>query len=676
MRYTLAGFLLAACAVPARADESIPVETLKEIKAATCFVKVDIGRATTKGSGSGFLVRVDGETGYVVTNHHVVVPPSDLKITVKGVELVFNSGQKGERVVKAEVLASDPDADLAVLKISGVKDLPKPIDLSQKVELVETMGVFSFGFPFGEKLADKGNPAMTVGKGSVSSIRQNERGEAAIVQIDGELNPGNSGGPVVDGKGRLVGVAVAKIDKTHIGFAVSAEELARMLNGRPSSVDVKVVKVENGVAEVEVEVRFIDPFNKVKSAAVHYLRADKLKEKPQPDKQGVWAALDGSEKAEIKVENQKGSARLKIATEDKKSAAFAFQSAYVNGDSKQVYAEPTNRSIEFSKGVVDNPTTPGRTFEGELTVKKLAMSGAGVTRSLFFTDDGKSYCHLDAEGVVHRTALADQKEEARCEAGKKCGGMALSAEGIVVAVGGEEVWLLDAKTLEVKKKIAVKGVQYMAASPKLSTAFAAAAPGDALSVLDLKEGKSVKQYGPRDFEAKPSAGFKLAQVSPDGRYLFTLASDCLQRFRVEGQQLHFEESSPRLTNGRLEGIDFSTDSKQVCLASGGGNINVGSQPGFKPFSVHVFAAGDLSKPETTLEIGRFPIALGLDSKAGLIYAQNYEHQFIVYDSKGIKLKEALLGKRGEFVRQILVHPDGNKALVLGDSIWLVEVPKQ
>src|SRR5438046_133142 len=77
----------------------------------------------------------------------------------------------------------------------------------------------------------RGNPAVTVGKGTVSSLREDEAGEVAVVQIDGDINPGNSGGPVVDGQGRLVGIAVAKITGTRIGLAIPPSELTKMLDG-------------------------------------------------------------------------------------------------------------------------------------------------------------------------------------------------------------------------------------------------------------------------------------------------------------------------------------------------------------------------------------------------------------------------------------------------------------
>src|SRR5262249_29399483 len=133
-----------------------------------------------EGSGSGFLMQVDGDTGLIVTNEHVVVPPVPprIKLPPAIVRVVFHSGRKNEMVVGAQVGAADPLRDLAVLRVKGVKDLPRPLNLAEKVDLIETMPVDMFGFPFGEALStSKGTPAITVGKGSVSSIRETEKGE-------------------------------------------------------------------------------------------------------------------------------------------------------------------------------------------------------------------------------------------------------------------------------------------------------------------------------------------------------------------------------------------------------------------------------------------------------------------------------------------------------------------
>ena len=153
--------------------QGLSAEQLAVIKPATVFVKI------AQGSGSGFVVRVDGRTVYVVTNHHVVRSALPAAGKPQGsVEVVFDSGTATERKGKAKVVAFDAadDVDLAVLEVADVKDPPKPLDLSDPPPLNETMPVFVCGFPFGSRLAegDK-NPEITIGQGSVSSLPKNAR---------------------------------------------------------------------------------------------------------------------------------------------------------------------------------------------------------------------------------------------------------------------------------------------------------------------------------------------------------------------------------------------------------------------------------------------------------------------------------------------------------------------
>jgi len=221
---------------------------LQELKAATVYVKVET--PTVSGSGSGFVVRARGDTAYVVTNHHVVSPPVEeppagrppfgrrgpqppAKPGPPTLTVVFRSGTPEEQSIRAAVVADNEKDDLAVLKVTGVRDVPRPIDCNRTPKLVETMPLLAFGFPFGSALdPNKPNPAITVTKGSVSSIRQDNRGELDVVQIDGDVNPGNSGGPLVDETGALVGVVVAKIKNSRIGFAVPVHKLNRLMESR------------------------------------------------------------------------------------------------------------------------------------------------------------------------------------------------------------------------------------------------------------------------------------------------------------------------------------------------------------------------------------------------------------------------------------------------------------
>jgi S1-C subfamily serine protease len=296
---TAAGLL--ALAAAARADDAIPADVVRDVKQATVFIHIPTPDGNR--SGSGFVVSADGATVLVVTNHHVAAkgPTKGIAAEPPAIKVVFDSGTKSERAYPAEVVAADTERDLAVLKLTGVKDAPKPIACAEPVAPFETMTVYSFGFPFGQELATgKGFPAITVGRASVSSLRNGDDGELATIQIDGNLNPGNSGGPVVDGKGRLVGVAVAKLkDGQGIGFLVPAEQVVQTMAGRVGRVRVFARKGADGKPAVRIEADLIDPTGFFRGATAYYVVV------PPQGKVPDAAALDkfpGSGRLRLRIE--------------------------------------------------------------------------------------------------------------------------------------------------------------------------------------------------------------------------------------------------------------------------------------------------------------------------------------------------------------------------------------
>ncbi|WP_246522955.1 S1C family serine protease [Gemmata palustris] len=268
----LSAALVALSAPNTRADDTLAPETVAAVKRASVYVRVE-GDGWS-GSGSGFVVAADKDRVLVVTNHHVAVKrPPGARAKPPEVSVVFGSGTAAEREYPATVVAADEERDLAVLRVTGVKDPPKPIAYTDLPKPVETMGVFSFGFPLGQALSvRKGFPAVTVGKASVSSLREGDDGELAIIQIDGNLNPGNSGGPVVDAKGRLVGVAVARArDGQGIGFIIPGAEVDRLMVGRIGRVRVISGKRADGKPSARVEAEVIDPAGELRSATAYYV---------------------------------------------------------------------------------------------------------------------------------------------------------------------------------------------------------------------------------------------------------------------------------------------------------------------------------------------------------------------------------------------------------------------
>ncbi len=146
-------------------------------------------RLISASSGSGFAV---SPIGHVVTNNHVI----------SGCQKVVIH-HKGQRVL-ARVLAFDPQNDLAVLK--GDFRPSTVLKLSaNRPELLQD--IYVAGYPFGQRMSR----GVKVTKGIISSLT-GIGNNFSNIQIDAALQPGNSGGPIVDEKGNVVGVAVAKLD--------------------------------------------------------------------------------------------------------------------------------------------------------------------------------------------------------------------------------------------------------------------------------------------------------------------------------------------------------------------------------------------------------------------------------------------------------------------------------
>ena len=255
------------------------------------------------------------------------------------------------------MLAADPDLDLAVLKVAGVKALPQPVDLDDDPKLTETMPVYVFGFPFGEVLATgKGNPAITIGKGSVSSLRLDERGELARVQIDGALNPGNSGGPVVHARevgGRCRGHDPGQHRHwAHHPFAALVSHAAGPRGEGPSAR----LPRRRRHSTIHVDVNLIDPLGKIKSVTLRYLPANKVPENIKPA--DLLSALPGCRELPLKIDGRLASAELSLK-KGVNAVTMRYQVAAV-GSLDQV--SHTNNFIE----TICAPATPSLVIRGSL----------------------------------------------------------------------------------------------------------------------------------------------------------------------------------------------------------------------------------------------------------------------------------------------------------------------
>src|SRR5262249_54984934 len=139
------------------------------------IVSIKLSFGAEQRSGSGFLVHVDGDTGYIVASVDVVTPEAKGKGPLK-LAANFRSGPRKEQVVDAQVIVKE---DLAVLKVAGVKEFPQPVNFREKVEPAPGMIVHAFGFA-PALVPNPRDPAIVAGKGRVSNSLRGSREDIGI----------------------------------------------------------------------------------------------------------------------------------------------------------------------------------------------------------------------------------------------------------------------------------------------------------------------------------------------------------------------------------------------------------------------------------------------------------------------------------------------------------------
>jgi S1-C subfamily serine protease len=167
-------------------------------------------------TGTGFVVSADGE---IITNAHVVEGQEIVKVRLPG-----ESQARDARVVGA----SSDLTDVALLKVSGVNGLT-PAQLGVSADLRVGDPVVAVGYALGLR----GDPTVTTG--IVSALgRTLDSQLAGLIQTDAAISPGNSGGPLLDSQGRVIGVNTAKAGQTgaeNIGFAIPIDGALRVADG-------------------------------------------------------------------------------------------------------------------------------------------------------------------------------------------------------------------------------------------------------------------------------------------------------------------------------------------------------------------------------------------------------------------------------------------------------------
>jgi S1-C subfamily serine protease len=181
------------------------------------------GRQREIGTGTGVVI-VD--EGLILTNLHVVMGAPRLQV-------VFDDGHTAE----ADMVAAQPENDLAVIKPRSLPDDLVPATLRSTGDLAPGDHVVAVGFPFG--IGPTATAGVISGLGREFRSPEGERILTNLIQFDAAANPGSSGGPLVTQDGEVVGIVTAILNPTEhrvfvgIGFAVPIENAAAAVGLSP-----------------------------------------------------------------------------------------------------------------------------------------------------------------------------------------------------------------------------------------------------------------------------------------------------------------------------------------------------------------------------------------------------------------------------------------------------------
>jgi len=509
-----------------------------------------------------------------------------------------------------------------------------------------------------------------------------------------------------------------------------------MLRGRVKEAGFHLVSNQGGKVEYRAVAVLIDPLQKVRSVAVFLIPEAEAKQL-KPDENGLYGpASPDMWEFPLKLKGKEFNGPVPLRNPAMTDDVLLQQIRLELADGQFKWTQPARLVVPFSKGAAApaNPTrpNPGQTnpgpqgnplpagqaavgaddwlggaavaqpgagaalgapvatasnklllkeaqTEGDATFRVVDIAGK-VTTTMQWSGDGKYLYLLEETGVLHKIGVPEFREEKVLQLGQQTKFMTLTRAGIAIGLPLlQEIWLISPDTLELLKRIPIGGLTGLTGSPVLTNVYAI--QGDVLSIVDLEAGQVTAKIKAKEMQ-RPAAprghalgDFRFATVTPNGQYFLCESGGSINRLRINGNELIYEEAGPNIGQNSQR-IVVSSDSNYVALPSGGGNSNAAGHPQVGNYATYVYKVTNLQMPVITIASGAYPQTLGFDKAAALLYAQKFDMPLMVFTPGGLNEKNYKLGRtRGGDVHQILPHPSGRKVLIhAGSALIWVELP--
>ena len=202
-------------------------------------------------TGSGFIYKVDGNDTYILTNHHVIDNGTSFKVTYSD-----------ETVLDASLVGSDEYTDIAILKVKTISEY-NAVEISDSNDIKAGDTVFTLGSPLDSAYSFTVTRGIISGKERLVQISSNNSDILIkVIQTDAAVNSGNSGGPLCNANGQVIGVVNAKLSGTGIegiGFAIPIDtaisKAEEIINGTKKDYPYLGVSIVN-VSDAKNDFRY------------------------------------------------------------------------------------------------------------------------------------------------------------------------------------------------------------------------------------------------------------------------------------------------------------------------------------------------------------------------------------------------------------------------------------
>lgn len=306
---------------------------------------------------------------------------------------------------------------------------------------------------------------------------------------------------------------------------------------------------------------------------------------------------------------------------------------------------------------------PRRSLPAGFAVTPVRTDDAADTIGLCWTTNAEAFFALSRSGRLHRIAEPSLEEVRRLDIGQECRQLIMSGEGLLVTLPRlDEVWVIDAESLAVRRRIGVARLRDVVSGPDLAIAFAFVmddAGGVAPLRIDLTTGvvSPVALFQSTDGAGNaPAHRFDQPALSTDGRFLFTSGS-WTYRYRVEDDRLTYEGAD-------LKARALGAQTKETIVSPDGRLLSAAGR---------VYPADDLTRP--AFDLPATATAVGFDPGGPRVFVSARDQMLAIFDLAGRRGDSAAWPDRHGAARQLLVHPSGEGVLLRTDiGVLRVEVP--